>query len=432
MDKKPEAKIASKKIELSTNACTITNPLVKVDKKLLETKKKQTVAASRIQRFWRDGRNRLKWKKTAEGLRNRQKRNFGTGVVVVMFMLQVVEYVVEWYTGISFGTVVFAVDLYLLVLVWASTLALKSTWQLIIGVMLSFLDLLFINFFVYIDTRNAFGWFIQFVNIAAMVLLYWLLKSMRTTLQHTYADIHGLSARLSAKIIAGLPILCYLAMTAISARLSRKYILDDLCHYVPGAYWDKNYTSRKSIVQGQWMNCTGSEQFDRYYPDTPNTVNEVVLEQEMTSYVANGLKYTVANNQIVELSLLLLTSQVLLRVCRLTVNDILSLRVSGWELALSVATLVRLAAIMVAGGLNLEMFKMSDYRNVLEGLFVLILSLYIVANAIVIKLVRDAAAVIRLENNPRAKRPRSKSVEIIHKRRPRQSVVQRQKLEDIV
>ena len=39
MDKKPEAKIASKKIELSTNACTITNPLVKVDKKLLETKK---------------------------------------------------------------------------------------------------------------------------------------------------------------------------------------------------------------------------------------------------------------------------------------------------------------------------------------------------------------------------------------------------------
>ena len=39
MDKKPEAKIASKKIELSTNACTTTNPLVKVDKKLLETKK---------------------------------------------------------------------------------------------------------------------------------------------------------------------------------------------------------------------------------------------------------------------------------------------------------------------------------------------------------------------------------------------------------
>ena len=128
-------------------------------------------------------------------------------------------------------------------------------------------------------------------RIAGMVLAYWLFKSMRTTLQHTYAaDIHGLSARLSAKIIAGLPILCYLAMTVMSAELSWKYILDDLCHYVPGAYWDKNYTRRDSIVKGRWMNCTDSEQFDRYYPDTPKTVNEVMLEQEMNAYVANDLK----------------------------------------------------------------------------------------------------------------------------------------------
>ena len=41
------------------------------------------------------------------------------------------------------------------------------------------------------------------------------------------------------------------------------------------------------------MNCTDSEQFDRYYPDTPKTVNEVMLEQEMNAYVANDLKYTV-------------------------------------------------------------------------------------------------------------------------------------------
>ena len=133
-----------------------------------------------------------------------------------------------------------------------------------------------------------------------------------------------------------------------------------------------------------------------------------------------------------ELAVLLLTSQVLLRACRLTVNDILSLRVSGWELALSVATLVRVAAVMVLGGLNLEMFTMSDYRSIRDGLTVLIVSLVIVAFAIIIKLVRDAAAVIRLEKNPRAKRPRSTSVEMIHKRRPRQSVVQKQKLEDIV
>eukprot|EP00944_MAST-04C_sp_MAST-4C-sp1_P014577 g14577.t1 len=407
-------------MELSSST---TNPLVKTKKKV---EAKQIAAASRIQRFWREGRNRLKWKKTAEGLRNRQKRNFATGVLVVMFMLQVAAWLVEWYTGIYSVVIVLAVDIYLLLLVWASTLPLKSTWQLIVGVMLTGFNRI-IRYFL------DFDWAEALFLLGFGLLLYWLFISMRTTLQHTYAaDIHGLAARLSAKIIAGLPILCYLAMTMISARLSQKYIVDDLCHYVPGAYWDKKYTSRYSIVIGRWMNCTDSEQFDRYYPDTPKTVNEVMLEQEMTAYVAKQLNFYVALFQMVELTELLLTSQVLLRVCRLTVNDILSLRVSGWELALSVITLVRVASIMVMGGLNLEMFKMSDYRSVRDGLWVFINFFGVVALAIIIKLVRDAAAVIRLEKNPKAKRPRLKSVEMIHKRRPRQSVVQRQKLEDIV
>ena len=59
--------------------------------------------------------------------------------------------------------------------------------------------------------------------IITIVLAYKGLKFMRTTLRHTYvADIHGLSARLSTKIIMGLPILGYLAMTMMSAELSTK------------------------------------------------------------------------------------------------------------------------------------------------------------------------------------------------------------------
>ena len=113
MDKKPEAKIASKKIELSTNACTTTNPLVKVDKKLLETKKKQIASARRIQQFWRDGKNRLKWKNTAEGLRNKQKENFASGVLLVMFVLVVAAGLIQWYTGIYLLGVVTGMNYYL-------------------------------------------------------------------------------------------------------------------------------------------------------------------------------------------------------------------------------------------------------------------------------------------------------------------------------
>ena len=437
-NKQPEAKQVintTKKVELVNAKSTTknTNPLVvKIDKKLLETKNKQIASARRIQQFWRDGRNRLKWKNTAEGLRNKQKENFASGVLLVMLMLQVAAGLIRWYTGIYLIFLVAGMNYYLLMLVWASTLPIKSTWQLKIGNALPPF-LLIMNQLIYIDLLLIGAWFALFLLVVGIVLVYLFFISMTTTLKHTYAaDIHGLSARLSTKIIAGLPILCYLGMNTISAGFARKYIEEDLCHYVPGAYWDKNYTSRTSMVNGEWMNCTDDEQFDRYYPDTPKTVNEVMMEQEMNAYVANDLKYGVSFFQMLELTILLLTSQVLLRVCRLTVNDILSLRVSGWELSLSIVTLIRVASIMVLGGLNLEMFKFSDYRKIFLGLVSFILILTLVAGAIVIKLVRDAAAVIRLEKNPKAKQLRSKSVEIIHKRRPRQSVIQRQKIEDIV
>ena len=437
-NKQPEAKqviTTTKKVELINAISTTknTNPLVvKIDKKLLETKNKQIASARRIQQFWRDGRNRLKWKNTAEGLRNKQKENFASGVLLVMLMLQVAAGLIRWYTGIYLIVVVMGMNYYLLMLVWASTLPLKSTWQLKIGNALPPF-LVIMDDLIHIDLLSIVEWFALFLLVVVVVLAYRLFVSMTTTLKHTYAaDIHGLSARLSTKIIAGLPILCYLGMNIISSRFARKYIMDDLCHYVPGAYWDKNYTRRTSMVNGRWMNCTDDEQFDRYYPDTPKTVNEVMMEQEMNAYVANDLKYGVSFFQMLELTILLLTSQVLLRVCRLTVNDILSLRVSGWELSLSIVTLIRVASIMVMGGLNLEMFKFSDYRKIFLGLVSFILILTLVAIAIIIKLVRDAAAVIRLEKNPKSKQLRSKSVEIIHKRRPRQSVMQRQKIEDIV
>ena len=95
-------------------------------------------------------------------------------------------------------------------LVWASTLPLKSTWQLKIGNALP-------PFFVVmyqlknIELVSIVEWFLLFLLVVISVLYYRLFISMTTTLKHTYAaDIHGLSARLSTKIIAGLPILCYL------------------------------------------------------------------------------------------------------------------------------------------------------------------------------------------------------------------------------
>ena len=225
-NKQPEAKqviTTTKKVELVNAKSTTknTNPLVvKIDKKLLETKNKQIASARRIQQFWRDGRNRLKWKNTAEGLRNKQKENFASGVLLVMFVLVVAAGLIRWYTGISLIVVVMGMNYYLLMLVWASTLPLKSTWQLKIGNALPpFLQIM--DYLIDIDLLPFFVWFGLFFLVVMIVLFYRLFISMTTTLKHTYAaDIHGLSARLSTKIIAGLPILCYLGMNMISSEFA--------------------------------------------------------------------------------------------------------------------------------------------------------------------------------------------------------------------
>ena len=55
-----------------------------------------------------------------------------------------------------------------------------------------------------------------------------------------------------------------------------------------------------------------------------------------------------------ECSLIFISSQTLLRICRLTTYDILSMRDSVWEMALSIITVLRLMAIGLLSSLNLE------------------------------------------------------------------------------
>ena len=50
--------------------------------------------------------------------------------------------------------------------------------------------------------------------------------------------------------------------------------------------------------------------------------------------------------------------------CRLTVNDILNVNVSKWELGLVIITVIRIAALFVLGGLSLKMMSVSQMLTV--------------------------------------------------------------------
>ena len=160
------------------------------------------------------------------------------------------------------------------------------------------------------------------------------------------------------------------------------------------------------------MNCTDSEQFDKYYPELPQTVNEMKLEQGMEEYVANSLKMHTSICQLTEMVLLILTSQVLLRMCRLTANDTLNVNVSKWELGLAILTVIRLAAVFVFGGISLKMMSMSQYQTVGDIFQFSYWAMVFITIFLIIKLVRDASAAIDLEKAFK----QSASIEMIHKR----------------
>eukprot|EP00944_MAST-04C_sp_MAST-4C-sp1_P007599 g7599.t1 len=385
--------------------------------------KREIKAAVRLQRFWKDAKVRLKWKRTVLLIKDSKKKKFANGVLVIMFLSQLVSILVHAYTQYEPMNAVFLFNAYLFLLVWAATVPLKiGNWQLKIGVALPFLERI-LECIVRIDESTFY--LIGLLDVVGVIAAPFMLQPINKALQYNYStDLHGLATRLSTKIIAGLPVACYLAMTIIQCQISEEIIKNELCPYVPGAYHDKDYMERRRVAKGGWMNCTDSrefidsEQFDKHYPELPHTVNEMKIEEGMEEYVANELKLETSSYQLFEMVLLIMTSQVLLRLCRLTMNDILNVNVSKWELGLTVVTVIRIAAVFVYGGLSLKVISMSQYRTVQTTFNYCLVVLWLITILLVIKLVRDASAVIDLEKPRRKKKAfkHSASIEMIHKR----------------
>ena len=394
---------------------------------------KENKAALRIQKFWNKGKGSLKWKNTAELARQKKKKLFANVIIFFMIFITIVSFLATIYTnGRLYEYVSEGFNVYLLLLLWAATLPLqRNPWQLMVGIPIPFINLITI---IIINYSSKGEWIVLIVNalitLGVPAFLYWLLPSMANALRYNYSkDLHGVSARLSSKIIAGLPIVCYFCMTGISCIISEKLILDDLCPYVPGAYFDNTQSQTGSITKGLWVNCTEpSSQFDRYFPDLPQTAQEIMLEDGIKDFAANAIKFILSTWQILEWSLLVITSQVLLRICRLSIEDILSVNISTSEFTLTIVTILRLGFIFTLDGFNLEIMSYSQSRLLLQIFLYTTVGLNFLTFILIVKLVKDSNIVIYLEKegNKKDQKPKkkvSKSVEMIYKRHPRFSIM---------
>ena len=149
----------------------------------------------------------------------------------------------------------------------------------------------------------------------------------------------------------------------------------------------------------------------------------------MKGFIGRDIKERFHTMELVEITLLLLTSQTLLRICRLTIVDILNIRVSAWELTLLLITLLRLITVFVIGSLNLEWLSYSKLMQTSNFIYSLWFIFNLITIIIIIKLVRDADIVVQIEKardkkrKPKKKLKGSPTVTMILKRRPRQSVM---------
>ena len=136
------------------------------------------------------------------------------------------------------------------------------------------------------------------------------------------------------------------------------------------------------------------------------------------------------------MSILFITSQVLLRMCRLTITDILSINISHWEASLSIVTVLRISLILIMIGFDLEIMSYSVFIQISNTFLGIILFLYIVSVCSITKLVYDANIAIRLDKKKLpdkfvgwhgkeawSKNPvRTGAVEMIRNRKERSSV----------
>ena len=389
----------------------------------------EIIAGKTILAVWKRRKNLRVWWQTIKMLKDKQKHNFSIAVLSVMVLVDIIVFVRCIFYNNHFQSLGIAINMYCTLIVWVITLPLKRQWYVGLA---GFLTVLFYS--VYLSVKFIGGdWvfvILFLVSMLTMLAFVKLLNSMSIILKHTYeADVHGLASRLVAKLIAGIPVLCYFALIQFSCVLSREYIYDDLCKYMPGAYFDAKGTRSFTFKAGEWKNCTTGEQLERNWPETVVTTNDVMLEEGLKGYVeAYDLRKMESFLQSIEFSVLIVLSQLLLRICRLSVNDIISLRISKWEMGLAMNMLIQIVIISIYGGQSLEWMTKSEMGMVSYILFVALYFSWGISFALTVKLTRDAATVMELEieflntTNPKTLKS-APSITMIMQRSRRQSVV---------
>ena len=273
---------------------------------------------------------------------------------------------------VQFWTVSFSISSYMILLVWAASLSQKHAWQNKAGCFLFFFQYI-IDSFVWV-TDPEFEIKIILVIIYFIVTpilaccLYALFRNMARAVQlgRTKKEMIGISTSLFGKIVASLPLMFYLTSNLISKAFAWANALYALCELEPGATLEQDVVIHGRFnPQSVWRNCTFKKEF--HYPlnetlkPASMTTAEVQLKLAVTKHSALAAAEVSTLFQSLEVSLVILTSIMLIRVRHKSIKDVFALQITLSELFLCIVTIVRVSTVAVLSGLSIEYMSVSAF-----------------------------------------------------------------------
>ena len=196
-------------------------------------------------------------------------------------------------------------------------------------------------------------------------------------------------------------------------RFALPILQDSMCEFMPGA-------NPPSTTNPWWTNCTENYKMNVYYPAKPTSIHEIELKRAIEDDVPVWNQMLFQRAQAMEPMFLLLTGQILFRVCRLTIRDILAIRISFWEIAVVIVTLLNLLVLFVFSGMGMKpgFSTPADYYS-----FVDTLNNFVAAPLTIIRfialyiLIKNGQKCMNMEINGGDPLKYSYGVRVIHKRK---------------
>ena len=278
----------------------------------------------------------------------------------------------------------FPIVCWLLFIIWARVLVLrreKAKKYLYITYGLYYIfnswDAL-INVWINFQPANALFWFlamVQYVGLPIVIVLIVQIKMILLDIlrhMHKKRKIYDLSTQMSARFFSALPIVALIASEMFTLEIFRIKFYKDVCELIPGAY-EIDPRIMPSTELDSFSNCTldentGENKLNKYYPDELNG-DTLELMSAIEVYITNGPQTLFLMTQAVEPIFLVVTNEILLRICAISVSDILAMRVSFWESIVGILSFICVLFEIVGGRLNIEPFESpAEYLGIVNYL----------------------------------------------------------------